>query len=128
GGVRVLDLGLAKSREPLSASRAGLSVSPTQVLHATGAGVILGTAAYMSPEQARGQSVDRRTDVWAFGCVLFECLSGHAAFAGETVSDLIARILEREPDWSALPPAIPSRLRELLRRCLQKPLAERPRD
>src|SRR5436309_1649424 len=80
----------------------------------------LASAAYMSPEQARGKPVDRRTDVWSFGCVLFECLSGRAPFVGETVSDLIARILEREPDWSALPAGTPPGIREILRRCLRK--------
>jgi hypothetical protein len=82
----------------------------------------------MSPEQARGRTVDRRTDIWSFGCVLYECLCGHAAFEGETVSDLVARILEREPDWSALPASTPARVRELLRRCLTKDARERLRD
>jgi TolB-like protein len=82
----------------------------------------------MSPEQARGQSVDRRTDVWSFGCVLFECLSGQPTFGGETVSDVIARILEREPEWSAIPASAPARLRDLVRRCLTKDAAKRPRD
>src|SRR5262249_30912577 len=87
-----------------------------------------GTAAYMSPEQARGKAVDRRSDVWSFGCVLFECFAGRPAFTGETASDLIARILEREPDWSALPEATPPRVREVLRRCLRKDVDDRPRD
>ena len=91
-------------------------------------GTILGTAAYMSPEQARGKPVDRRSDVWSFGCVLFECFAGRPAFAGETVSDLIAGILEREPDWTALPAGTPPRAREILRRCLRKDANERPRD
>jgi serine/threonine protein kinase len=95
---------------------------------ATGAGLILGTAAYMSPEQARGKLVDRRTDIWSFGCVLFECLAGRPVFAGETVSDLIARILEREPDWTALPAGTQPRVRDVLRRCLRKDADERPRD
>ena len=90
--------------------------------------MILGTAAYMSPEQARGKAVDRRTDIWSFGCVLYECLTGRQAFAGETVSDMIARILQREPDWSALPAATPPRLRELLARCLEKDAKRRLRD
>jgi TolB-like protein/Tfp pilus assembly protein PilF len=128
GLVKVLDFGLAKASAEASATSVDLSRSPTVAMTATGAGIILGTAAYMSPEQARGKPVDRRTDVWSFGCVLFECLAGQPAFAGETVSDLIARILEREPDWSGLPAAAPARLRELLRRCLQKSAAERPRD
>jgi TolB-like protein/Tfp pilus assembly protein PilF len=129
GTAKVLDFGLAKS-DPGPASSASLSDSPTVTGHqdATAAGVILGTAAYMSPEQARGKPVDRRSDVWSFGCVLFECLTGRPAFAGETVSDLIARILEREPDWSALPAGTPPRIREILRRCLRKNAEERPRD
>ena len=129
GTAKVLDFGLAKS-DPGPASGGALSDSPTLSGHpdATAAGVILGTAAYMSPEQARGKPVDRRSDVWSFGCVLFECFTGCPAFAGETVSDLIARILEREPDWSALPAGTPSRIREILRRCLRKNADERPRD
>ena len=90
--------------------------------------MILGTAAYMSPEQARGRGVDRRTDIWSFGCVVFECLSGRPLFAGETVSDLIAKILQNEPDWSALPAGLPPRLVDLLRRCLRKNARERLRD
>jgi TolB-like protein/Flp pilus assembly protein TadD len=82
----------------------------------------------MSPEQARGRSVDRRADVWAFGCLMFECLSGRQVFSGDTVSDTIARILEREPDWNLLPPSVPARVRDLLRRCLTKPAEDRPRD
>ena len=126
--VKVLDFGLAKGGATEASAPGDLSASPTMALSATGAGVLLGTAAYMSPEQARGQAVDRRADVWAFGCVLFECLSGRQVFAGETVSDVIARILEREPDWNALPPATPVRLRDLVRRCLTKDGGERPRD
>ncbi len=95
---------------------------------ATRAGVILGTAAYMSPEQARGRGVDRRTDIWSFGAVLYECLTGKPLYEGETVSDLIARILEREPDWNALPANTPPRVRELLKRCLRKDPKERLRD
>jgi serine/threonine protein kinase/tetratricopeptide (TPR) repeat protein len=128
GLVKVLDFGLAKTSESASTSGSALSLSPTIAVAATGVGVLLGTAAYMSPEQARGKPVDRRTDVWSFGCVLYECLTARLAFAGETVSDLIARILEREPDWSALPVAAPARVRDLLKRCLQKDAADRPRD
>ena len=126
GSAKVLDFGLAKTdlvdgHDP--------SESPTVVMGgATMAGVILGTAAYMSPEQARGKAVDRRSDVWSFGCVLYECLTGRRAFAGDTTSDLIAAILEREPDWSALPADAPSRVREILRRCLRKDAESRPRD
>jgi serine/threonine-protein kinase len=127
--AKVLDFGLAKS-DPTLAGGGGSSETPTMTAHAgaTMAGTILGTVAYMSPEQARGKPLDRRSDVWSFGCVLFECLTGKPAFGGETVSDLIARILEREPDWSALPPRVPARVREILRRCLRKEADARPRD
>jgi len=128
GKVKVLDFGLAKAIDGGGAGRAGgaggadgLSLSPTLSVHATYAGVILGTAAYMSPEQARGKPVDRRTDIWAFGCVLYEMLAGKQAFdAGETVSDAIATILKGDVDWNALPAATPAHVRSLLRRCLQK--------
>ncbi|TMQ64888.1 MAG: protein kinase [Candidatus Eisenbacteria bacterium] len=126
--VKVLDFGLAKGGATESGSSADFSVSPTLALSATGAGVILGTASYMSPEQARGQNVDRRTDVWALGCLLFECLVGRQAFAGETVSDVIARILERDPEWNVIPAGVPARLREVVRRCLIKNSDGRPRD
>jgi serine/threonine-protein kinase len=129
GTVKVLDFGLAKSgdAEPVVTD---LSRSPTLVVGAgeTSLGTILGTAAYMSPEQARGAGVDRRTDVWSFGCILFESLTGRAAFQGAASADLIAAILEREPDLKALPSGTPPRLRELLRRCLRKDAGERPRD
>ena len=129
GQVKVLDFGLATSGGgSASGSDPNLSHSPTLTHAATRAGVILGTAAYMSPEQARGKNVDRRTDVWSFGCVLYECLTGKPLFQGETVSDLIARILEREPDWAALPANTPPRVRELLRKCLRKDPKERLRD
>ncbi len=129
GVVKVLDFGLAKSGAG-EADSSDPSQSPTMSVRAgrTAAGMILGTAAYMSPEQARGQTVDRRTDVWSFGCILFECLTGHAAFEGGTASDLIARILEREPDWNGLPAGTPPRVRDLLRRCLRKDRNDRPRD
>ena len=92
------------------------------------AGLILGTAAYMSPEQARGRAVDKRTDVWAFGCVLYELLTGRAAFPGETVSDTIGAILNREPDWNELPRDLPPSVMTLLRRCLEKDAKKRKRD
>ncbi len=91
-------------------------------------GMLIGTPAYMSPEQARGKTVDKRTDIWAFGCVLYEMLTGRAAFSGDTVADTIARILEREPDWTALPPTTPDPIRNLLFGCLVKDSRERLRD
>jgi len=129
GLIKVLDFGLAKGEPGLEMS-GDLSQSPTMALPggATAEGVIVGTLAYMSPEQARGKPVDRRSDVWSFGCVLFECLAGRPAFAGETASDLIAEILTRDPDWTTLPAHVPPRLLETLRRCLRKNADERPRD
>ena len=127
GGVKVLDFGLAKGGTG-SNSESNLMDSPTLTTPPTGAGVILGTAAYMSPEQARGKAVDRRTDIWSFGCVLYECLAGKQIFEGETVSDLIAKILEREPEWQALPASVPPRVAALLRRCLTKDAKQRLRD
>jgi len=117
GAVKVLDFGLAKAVVADTTSR-DLSQSPTLTMNRTRDGVILGTAAYMSPEQARGKPVDRQTDVWAFGCVLYEMLTGRVAFAGDTISDMIAAILGREPDWSAL--HTPASLRRVLQRCLEK--------
>jgi len=125
GGVKVLDFGLAKqsATEPSSSQ----SESPTFTRH-TETGVILGTAPYMSPEQARGKPVDRRTDVWAFGCVLYEMLTGRNAFRGDDVSATLAQILEREPDWDALSARTPANVRRLLTRCLQKEPKKRLRD
>jgi serine/threonine protein kinase len=124
GTVKVLDFGLAKLTEAGEAGRAGgaVSMSPTITSPAlvTGAGMILGTAAYMSPEQARGKAADKRADVWAFGCVLYEMLTGRRAFGAEEVSDTLAMVLMKEPDWSLLPPATPPSIRTLLRRCLEK--------
>jgi serine/threonine-protein kinase len=128
GTVKVLDFGLAKALDPTAVSGDQAMNSPTFTAHATQMGVIIGTAAYMSPEQARGKPVDKRADIWSFGVVLFEMLTGRRMFDGETVSDTIAKILEREPDWSALPPGTPPKLRELLRRCLEKDLKKRQRD
>jgi Tol biopolymer transport system component len=119
GAVKVLDFGLAKMLQS-ETTAASVSMSPTLSVHATYAGVILGTAAYMSPEQARGKPLDRRTDVWAFGCVLFEMLTGRRAFDGEDVTEILARIIEREPDLTALPATTPAAIRRLLRRSLQK--------
>ena len=129
GVAKVLDFGLAKT-DPVVAPGADRAQSPTEAVApgATVAGTILGTAAYMSPEQARGRSVDRRSDVWSFGCVLFECLTGRAPFEGATVTDLLAKILEREPDWALLPAGTPPRARDILKRCLRKEADERPRD
>jgi Tol biopolymer transport system component len=123
GKIKVLDFGLAKMLEPEPARHPSFAgtMSPTLSIHATYGGVILGTAAYMSPEQARGKPVDRRTDIWSFGCVLFEMLTGKQTFEpGETISDAVAHILTREPHWNALPSDTPSHVRLLLRRCLQK--------
>jgi len=127
GKVKVLDFGLAKAMEA-EGSAADLSKSPTISAVASRAGVILGTAAYMSPEQARGKAVDKRTDIWAFGCVLYECLSGKQAFGGESITDAMAAIIKNEPEWSALPAETPVAVRTLLRRCLQKDPRERLRD
>jgi eukaryotic-like serine/threonine-protein kinase len=127
GAVKVLDFGLAKIGAGQIAGEA-FSHLPTETIGGTRIGAILGTAAYMSPEQARGLPMDQRTDVWAFGCVLYEMLSGRSAFGGGTFSDTIARILEREPDWQALPSSTPRPIRELLRRCLRKDLQSRLRD
>jgi Tol biopolymer transport system component len=128
GRVKVLDFGLAKIYESPAVSP-NLSRSPTLSGLNTIAGVILGTASYLSPEQARGKSVDRRADVWAFGCVLYEMLTGRKAFAqGETVSDTIARIIALEPDWQALPADVPSNIRTLLERCLRKDPSKRLQD
>jgi len=126
GKVKVLDLGLAKVME--APAPGDLSSFPTQVVEETRPGVILGTLEFMSPEQARGKAVDKRTDIWAFGCVLFEMLSGIRPFAGETPSDVIAAVLTAEPQWKALPAGTPKRVRELLSRCLQKDPALRLRD
>jgi len=130
GTVKVLDFGLAKAMEPAAGSSPSMSMAPTITTPAlmTGAGMILGTAAYMAPEQARGKPVDRRVDVWAFGCVLFEMLSGKQAFAGETVSDIIAAILTGEPEWTVMPATTPAPLVKLLRRCLEKDRKRRLRD
>ena len=126
GVVKVLDFGLAKAAA--EESTPGLSRSPTMMSDGTSAGVILGTVAYMSPEQARGKAVDKRTDIWAFGCVLYQMLTGRLAFGGETVSDAMVAILEREADWTALPAGTPPSIRRLQQRCLEKDPRRRLRD
>jgi serine/threonine protein kinase len=118
GVVKVLDFGLAKTASDDTV--ADVSASPTITVAGTREGVLLGTAAYMSPEQARGRAVDKRTDIWAFGCVLYEMLTGRAAFSGPSVSDILAAILERTPDWPALPNTTPAAIHRLLQRCLEK--------
>ncbi len=127
GRVKVLDFGLAKALAP-ETSLPDLTSSPTASHDATRQGVIMGTAAYMSPEQARGKPLDERTDVWSFGCLFYEALTGRKTFEGETFSDMAAGVLEREPDWSALPHGTPTKIRDLLRRCLQKDRDRRLHD
>ena len=127
GVVKVLDFGLAKAWET-EAGDSGLSLSPTLTRHATMEGVILGTAAYMSPEQAKGKKVDRRADIWAFGVVLWEMLTGQKLFAEDTASETMAAVLKDDPDWGSLPAATPRRLVELLRRCLQRDPRRRLHD
>jgi eukaryotic-like serine/threonine-protein kinase len=131
GRVKLLDFGLAKAWTGEAAgatSSSDLSQSPTLAHTGTAAGLILGTAAYMSPEQARGKGVDKRADIWAFGVLLWEMLAGQRLFVGETVSDVLAAVLTREPDWSALPARIPPGVRQLLRRCLERNPRNRLRD
>jgi serine/threonine protein kinase len=127
GQVKVLDFGLAKMLEP-DGDSTPIANLPTMSLRATQAGEILGTAAYMSPEQARGRALDRRTDVWSFGCVLFEMLTGASPFSASTASDIIAAILKREPEWNGLPADTPRSIERLLKRCLVKDQALRLRD
>jgi serine/threonine protein kinase len=120
GIVKVLDFGLAKAVDPIGGAADDAMTSPGPGVRVTEAGVILGTAAYMSPEQARGLPVDKRTDLWAFGCVLYEVLTARPVFTGNTMSDLLAAVLTTEPDWTTLPEETPAPLRRLLRRCLEK--------
>jgi serine/threonine protein kinase len=127
GKVKVLDFGLAKALD-MKSSSGDPANSPTVTSDGTMAGAILGTAAYMSPEQARGKPVDKRTDIWAFGCVLYECLAGRPAYHGETITDVLSAILRAEPEWAALPHNTPVRVRDLLDRCLQKAVRDRIRD
>jgi serine/threonine protein kinase len=127
GKVKILDFGLAKAYGGESTA-VDIEKSPTITAQMTEPGVILGTAAYMSPEQARGRAVDKRSDIWAFGCVLYECLTGSRAFHGGTVSDTLAHILKGEPDWNKLPAETPTRIKVLLRRCLEKDPRRRLHD
>ena len=128
GTVKLLDFGLAKALDPTSRASPDAINPPAPGAHPTEAGVILGTAAYMSPEQVRGVAVDKRTDIWAFGCVLYETLTAQPAFPGDTISDTIAAVLDREPDVRALPIGTPTSVKHLLRRCLDKDLKQRLRD
>jgi len=125
GRVKVLDFGLAKAFAPMTETN--LSNSPT-MMSGSMPGVIMGTAAYMAPEQAKGRNVDKRADVWAFGVVLYEMLTGQMLFSGETTSETIAAVMMRDPDWKALPSNTPARLRDLIRRCLVKEPRNRVRD
>jgi serine/threonine protein kinase/Tol biopolymer transport system component len=127
GKVKVLDFGLAKAFAG-GATSEDMGNSPTLSMAATMQGMILGTAAYMSPEQARGKAVDKRTDLWAFGCVLYELLTGKPAFHGEDITEILAAVVKSEPDWQVLPAATPTKIRDLLRRCLQKDKTLRLRD
>jgi serine/threonine protein kinase len=122
GRVKVLDFGIAKLLEPQAGANAATNIDSAS------AGVVLGTPSYMSPEQARGKPIDKRTDIWAFGCVLYELLTGRRAFQGETVTDTLAAVVDRDPDWQALPKNIPEKIRDLLRHCLQKDVRQRLRD
>jgi serine/threonine protein kinase/Tol biopolymer transport system component len=128
GTVKVLDFGLSKAVDPAGQSGLAATMSPTLSVHATLAGVILGTAAYMSPEQASGKPVDKRSDLWAFGVVLFEMLTGHQVFTGDTTSHVLASVLKSDPDWTALPANTPTAARRLLRRCLEKDRKRRLAD
>ncbi|HMK92717.1 MAG TPA: serine/threonine-protein kinase, partial [Thermoleophilia bacterium] len=130
GRVKVLDFGLAKaySGDPTESSAPEQSHSPTLTYAGSAMGVILGTAAYMSPEQARGQAVDKRTDIWAFGCVLYDMLTGRSAFGAKTTTDTLAAVVRAEPDWAGLPPSTPAPIRTLLRRCLAKDATSRLHD
>src|SRR5438034_5423014 len=129
GKVKVLDFGLAKAfdNDPRNPSSDPAN-SPTLTISATRAGMILGTAGYMSPEQARGAVVDKRADIWAYGVVVYEMLTGRELFSGETISDTLAAVLKTDADWSALPPDTPAPIRGLLRRCLERDRKKRVPD
>jgi serine/threonine protein kinase len=124
GAVKVLDFGLAKAIDPAGASGVNVANSPTLTAHATALGMIMGTAAYMAPEQAKGRPVDTRADIWAFGCVLYEMLTGRRAFEGEDVSSILAAVIQSEPRWDS----VPANVRRLLESCLEKDPRRRLRD
>src|SRR6476620_6694964 len=124
GTVKVLDFGLAKAMDPAGASAVDIANSPTLTAHATALGMIMGTAAYMAPEQAKGRPVDTRADIWAFGCVLYEMLTGRRAFEGEDVSSILAAVIQSEPRWDRVPASV----RRLLESCLEKDPRRRLRD
>ena len=126
GTVKVLDFGLAKVLD--TTAEGDPNQLPTRTALASQAGLIVGTAAYMSPEQAKGRPIDKRAGVWAFGAVLYEMLAGQRPFAGEGVSDTLAAVLRAEADWDALPTEISARLNQLVRRCLEKDPRQRVRD
>src|SRR5262249_42225302 len=130
GTVKVLDFGLARVAEPAGAGSASLTASPTITSPAlmTGVGMLLGTAAYMSPGQAKGRTAGKRSDVWAFGCTLYEMLTGKRAFNGDDVSETLAFVLTQQPDWDALPSTTPIAIRRVLRRCLEKDRKRRLAD
>jgi serine/threonine protein kinase len=128
GTVKVLDFGLAKAVTGDSATTADVMNSPTITARGTQMGMIVGTAAYMAPEQARGRAVDKRADIWAFGCELYELLTGKRAFRGDDLSDMLAAVLRDAPDYSAMPPEVPRRLRALVERCLENNVKLRLRD
>ena len=125
GNTKVLDFGIAKTFARALAAGVGLAKEEAPTETVTQPGRLIGTPAYMSPEQARGKPTDHRTDIWSFGCVMYEMLTGKVAFEGETISDTIARVIERDPDWNSLPPEVPGNIRVLLRRCLQKDARDR---
>jgi serine/threonine-protein kinase len=129
GTVKVLDFGLAKALEPVAVMGGDVTASPTITSPAmTQMGMILGTAAYMSPEQAKGRQADKRSDVWAFGAVLYEMLSGQRAFRGDDSADTLAAVLRQDIDWDALPASTPTSVRRLMARCLDRDVRRRLRD
>ena len=128
GVVKVLDFGLAKALDTGATASTSAMNSPTLTARATQIGTILGTAAYMAPEQAKGKTVDRRADIWAFGVVLYEMLTAERCFKGEDISDTLAAVLRQDVDWAALPAGTPPRLKRLLERCLDRDVKQRLRD